>query len=110
MLHLAHDAIAFDDIADPHFFAQHDQHTGHEILEDILKGETDRHCPDAEAGEQAGRCQAGHDHDGGDHDADYPDHQPDKRIDQVLEAGANVGLADQQIGNPCREARHDPGD
>ena len=91
-------------------FSQHDQHAGHEILEDVLKGEPDRDRADAEAGKQAGGRQARHDHDRRDHDTDDPDDQSDERVDEVFEAGANVSLADQQVGDASGEPRHDPCD
>jgi len=39
---LTETAAILDHIADPHLLADHDQHAGEEILENVLKGKTDR--------------------------------------------------------------------
>ena len=109
-LDLADNALAFDHVPDPHLLAQHDQHTGEEVLEDILKCKADRDRTDSEPGNQARRGEGGHHHDRGNHDSDQPDSQLDQRVDQRLEAGTDFGPANQHIGNFCCEARQNPGD
>ena len=81
MLDLAGDVLAFDDIANAHFLAHHDEHAGKEILEDVLECEPDRHRANPEPGEQAGEGQVGHHHDRGDEQADDPYSELDQRVD-----------------------------
>ena len=110
MFDLADDAFALDHVTDAHLLAQHDEHTGEEVLEDILKGEADRDRADAEPGDQAGGRHTRHDHDQRDHQSDDPDAQLHDGVDQVLEGGAHVGLADGAAYAPHRDACDDPGD
>lgn len=108
VLDLASNAFAFDDITIAHFLAQHDQHAGEEVFENILECKTDRNRADPKACDQAGGREARKHNNHRQHQADQPDGQLHQCVDQVFQAGAQAAFAGYCVRDTDREFGDQP--
>ncbi|GFE76910.1 hypothetical protein NTCA1_45590 [Novosphingobium sp. TCA1] len=100
VLHAAHDPVAFDCVADAHLLAHHDENSSKKILKEILESEADRDGANTEARDEARRSKAREDHRGCDHKTYDPDGDGNDRVDQLLEAFADVCVLGKSGGDP----------